>query len=45
MNVISPPLQRGMMELERSAFKKVVGTMVIKVPSKNVGIFMKTFKE
>jgi hypothetical protein len=45
MNVISPPLHRGMLELERSAFKKVVSTMVIKVPSKNVGVFMKAFKE
>lgn len=43
MKVIAPPLHRGMLELERSAFKKVVSPLVVKVPSKNVGAFMKTF--
>ncbi|KAI8066018.1 guanine(37)-N1-methyltransferase [Thamnidium elegans] len=43
MNVLTPPLQRGMKELERSVFKKVVSTLVIKVPTKKVGVFMKTF--
>ncbi|GAA5808026.1 hypothetical protein MFLAVUS_001408 [Mucor flavus] len=43
MNVLTPPLQRGMKELERSAFKTVVGTLVIKVPTKKVGVFMKAF--
>lgn len=45
MNVLTPPLHRGMMEIERSAFKKVISTFVIKVPTKSVGIFMKTFDQ
>ncbi|KAI8379909.1 hypothetical protein EDC96DRAFT_434360 [Choanephora cucurbitarum] len=43
MKVISPPLHRGMVELKRSAFKKLVPVLAIKVPSKNVGVVMKSF--
>ncbi|KAI9363679.1 Met-10+ like-protein-domain-containing protein [Pilaira anomala] len=43
MNVLTPPLRRGMKELDRTAFKQVVSTLVIKVPTKSVGVFMKTF--
>lgn len=42
MNVIAPPLHRGMLELERSAFKKVIQPLAIKVPTKKVGTVMKS---
>ncbi|KAI9470672.1 MAG: Met-10+ like-protein-domain-containing protein, partial [Benjaminiella poitrasii] len=45
MNTIAPPLHRGMVELERSAFKKIVETLAIKVPAKKVGIAMKIFSK
>ncbi|KAK4513946.1 WD domain protein [Mucor velutinosus] len=44
MNAIAPPLHRGMKELERSAFKKVVKTLAIKVPTKQVGLAKKSFQ-
>jgi len=41
MNAIAPPLHRGMKELERSAFKKVIKTLAIK----QVGLAKKSFQE
>lgn len=45
MNIITPPLHRGMIELERSVFKKVINTLAIKVPVKQVGLAKKSFAE
>ncbi|RCH77496.1 hypothetical protein CU098_001049, partial [Rhizopus stolonifer] len=45
MSSIAPPLHRGMLELERSAFRKVVSTLAIKVPTTNVGVVMKSFSK
>jgi hypothetical protein len=45
MNAIAPPLHRGMLELERSAFKKVIQPLAIKVPSKKVGLVMKSMSK
>ncbi|KAL7323560.1 tRNA(m(1)G37)methyltransferase [Mucor circinelloides] len=45
MNAIAPPLHRGMKELERSAFKKVIKTLAIKVPTKQVGLAKKSFQD
>ncbi|KAI7905055.1 guanine(37)-N1-methyltransferase [Cokeromyces recurvatus] len=45
MATIAPPLHRGMVKLERSAFNKVVEMLAIKVPTKKVGVVMKDFSK
>ncbi|KAI8969335.1 Met-10+ like-protein-domain-containing protein [Mycotypha africana] len=45
MNSISPPLRRGMKQLERSAFQKIVTTWAIQVPIKKVGVVVKNFSD
>ncbi|CEP19727.1 hypothetical protein [Parasitella parasitica] len=43
--MIAPPVHRGMVELERSAFRKVINTLAVKVPVKQVGLAKKSFAE
>lgn len=45
MSALSPPLHRGMKELERSAFKKAVSTLALQVPSKKVGLVTKAISK
>ncbi|KAI8642980.1 Met-10+ like-protein-domain-containing protein [Parasitella parasitica] len=43
--MITAPVHRGMVELERSAFRKVIKTLAVKVPVKQVGLAKKSFAE
>ncbi|KAF7729879.1 tRNA (guanine(37)-N1)-methyltransferase [Apophysomyces ossiformis] len=41
MSVLMPPVRRGMTVLNRDAFKATYETLGVRVPAKNVGLFMK----
>ncbi|EIE78707.1 hypothetical protein RO3G_03411 [Rhizopus delemar RA 99-880] len=45
MSILTPPLNKGMVKLNRDAFKLVVPTKAVKVPTNKVGLFTKTLSK